>query len=72
MEIDSERRKRDIFDKEGSASPSNSVMGRTQEAFDESREEVRAMNSIILKCKVDAIRSRQIQMKRSVTTRTKL
>ncbi|CDJ60139.1 Coiled-coil domain-containing protein 19 mitochondrial, related [Eimeria maxima] len=64
LRFDSERRKRDIFERDPSNSPSNTVLGRAQEANEESREEVRAMNNIILKCKVDAIRSRQIQLKR--------
>lgn len=68
LRFDSERRKRDIFERDPSNSPSNTVLGRAQEANEESREEVRAMNNIILKCKVDAIRSRQIQLKRFEVT----
>ncbi|KAL8269980.1 hypothetical protein Esti_006080 [Eimeria stiedai] len=63
-EIDSERRSRGIFNREAPPSPSNSILSRAQEANEENREEVRAMNSIILKCKVDAIRRRQIELKR--------
>lgn len=63
--IDEEKRKRDI-----NSSSSNkglcsySQYKREKEINEENREEVREMNSIILKCKVDAIRNKQIQMKR--------
>ncbi|CDI83009.1 hypothetical protein, conserved [Eimeria acervulina] len=39
LRFDSERRKRDIFEGENANSPSNSVLGRAQEASEENREE---------------------------------
>ncbi|OEH74980.1 coiled-coil domain-containing protein 19 related [Cyclospora cayetanensis] len=45
-------------------SSSNSVLSKAQEAQEENRESVRDMNSILLTCRVDAIRAKQIQLKR--------
>lgn len=64
MRIDSEKDRKDIFEDRENELFSNSILKKAQEAEDENREEVRAMTNIVLKCKVDSIRNKQIQLKR--------
>lgn len=71
QEIDAARSKLDMQRKPPPTDPSDPVYRRAREAQEESLEEIRQMNSIILKSRVDAIRNLQVQRKKCVSSKNK-
>lgn len=66
QELDAARSQLDMQRTPPRTDPADPVHRRAREAQEEGLEEIRQMNSIILKSKVDAIRTLQVQRKRCV------